>query len=314
LTMTGLLPDQVPALARPEISPAEAEENDLPDSSSSPAAPEPPVVKPEPTAVSDPDAAAAEEVINQLLRHTRYLLTLKGRPPFRQAGSEAYQRLQDVMAFSEELLAHRHDSRLSRLHQGLQAALLPFADQAQELQQGISWLQKIDCILAPADNPPTTSEQVAQQLRLYLDDLLSRSDLPPLLDAFRHHLDKVSTSYWPGLFHCYDLAELPRTNNDLESHFRDSQRRLLRTTGQKGQTRRTLHRFGAWELLPRPATDAERLAALRQISPDHLAKERQRLNQHRERFRLHTRSMKRTKTQFDKLRQQWLALAATSSG
>jgi hypothetical protein len=316
LTMTGLLPDQVPALIEPKFSTAGVQGNHLPDSSSSPVAPEPPAMESEPTAISDrdPDAVAAERIVTQLLRHTRYLLTLKGRPPFRQAGSEAYQRLQDVVALSEELLGHRHDARLSRLHQGLQAALLPFTDHVRNLQQGETWLREIDRILTPVDDPSPSSEQVAQELRSYLDDLLSLSDLSPLLDTFRRHLDKVSTSYWPGLFHCYDLAELPRTNNGLESHFRDSQRRLLRTTGQKGQTRRTLHRFGAWELLPRPATDAERLAALRQVSPDHLAKERQRLNQHRERFRLHTRSTKRTKTQFDKLRQQWLALAATSTG
>ena len=30
---------------------------------------------------------------------------------------------------------------------------------------------------------------------------------------------KVTQSYWPGLFHCYDVADLPRTNNDLEHCF-----------------------------------------------------------------------------------------------
>ena len=25
---------------------------------------------------------------------------------------------------------------------------------------------------------------------------------------------KVTASYWPGLFHCYDLPDLPRTNNE----------------------------------------------------------------------------------------------------
>ena len=74
-------------------------------------------------------------------------------------------------------------------------------------------------------------------------------DLSPLLQAFSEHLDTVSQSYWPGLFHCYEVAGLARTNNGLESHFRDTLRRLLRTTGQKGQTKRTLHRLGAWELL-----------------------------------------------------------------
>ena len=48
------------------------------------------------------------------------------------------------------------------------------------------------------------------------------------------HLDTVSRSYWPGLFHCYDVPGLPRTNNELESHFRETRRRLLRTTGQTG--------------------------------------------------------------------------------
>jgi hypothetical protein len=37
---------------------------------------------------------------------------------------------------------------------------------------------------------------------------------------------------------------------ELEGHFREARRRLLRTTGQQGQTQRTLQRQGAWELLP----------------------------------------------------------------
>ena len=261
-----------------------------------------------------PNAAAGNEIVTQLLRHTRYLLTLKGRPPFRLAGIETYQRLQRVVSLTEELLDHRYDHRVARLGKGIQTALLPYANQYQSLQQGAAWLHDINCILAPSDDHPITGEQVADQLRTYLDGLLNLSDLSPHQDAFRRHLNKVSTSYWPGLFHCYDLQALSRTNNDLESHFRDTQRRLLRTTGQKGQTRHTLQRIGAWELLPRPPTELECLTALRQISPAQLAKEQQRLRHHQERFCLHTRSTRQINAHFDKLRQQWLALAATSSG
>lgn len=290
LTVTGLLPD--------------------------PVAPDPQAVNLEtvPLATSGPDTAVAEQVVTQLLRHTRYLLTLKGRPPFRLAGMETYQRLQGVVTLAEELLAHRHDARLAGLHAGLRAALPPFATGHQELQQGATWVRDIDSILTPPDNRPVTGEQVAQQLRVYLDDLLDLPDLSPRLDALRHHLNKVSASYWPGLFHCYDVDGLPRTNNGLESHFRDTQRRLLRTTGQKGQTRRALQRTGAWELLPRPPTEARCLLALRQVPTDQLAEEQQRLRQHRERFRLHTRSIRRVNVQLDQLRKQWLALAATSTG
>ncbi len=82
-----------------------------------------------------------------------------------------------------------------------------------------------------------------------------------------------------------------------ELYPRDTQRRLLRTTGQKGQTHRALQRTGAWELLPRSPTEAECLATLRQVSPTQLAKKQQRLRQHRERFRLYTRSIQRTNAQ-----------------
>src|SRR6266853_2809969 len=47
---------------------------------------------------------AAEEVLTPLLHHTRYLLTLKGRPPLRLAGMETYERLQQVARCSLELL------------------------------------------------------------------------------------------------------------------------------------------------------------------------------------------------------------------
>jgi hypothetical protein len=296
LTVTGLLPD----LLQP------------PSDSQSPMTE--PVASDDAHAPHASDDAVADAVVTQLLRHTRYLLTLKGRPPFRLAGIEAYQRLQGVVTLSQDLLAHRHDPRLVCLCSGLQTALPPFAPECHELQQGETWLRDIDRILEPADASPTTGQQVARQLRTYLDDLLALPELSPRLDAFRRHLDKVSSSYWPGLFHCYDIDPLPRTNNDLESHFRDTQRRLLRTTGQKGQTRRALQRIGAWELVPRPPTESRCLTALRQVPTDQLAEEQDRLRQHQERFRLHTRSVQRLHAQFDKLREQWLALAATSTG
>jgi len=291
LTVTGLLPDSSQPLADPQSPGVESQ-------------------PPPPTS----DEAAADTIVRQLLRHTRYLLTLKGRPPFRLAGIETYQRLQAVVSLSQDMLAHRYDARLADLYSGLQTALAPLTSENRELCQAETWLRDIDSVLEPDDPSAVTGKQVAQQLRACLDDLLALTNLSPRLDAFRQHLDKVSTSYWPGLFHCYDIEELPRTNNNLESHFRDTQRRLLRTTGQKGLTRRTLQRTGAWELLPRPPTEAHCLLALREVPMDQLALERDRLRQHQERFRLHTRSIRRINAQFVKLRSQWLALAATSTG
>ena len=260
------------------------------------------------------EAAKADEVVNHLFAHTRYLLTLKGRPPFRLAGLETYERLQGVLGLSFDLLTHRLDGRLVKLYQGLKAALAPFGQTYGELQQGAVWLRDMADILSLAAECGLKANQVATHLRGYLDALYHQRDLSPLLQAFSEHLDTVSQSYWPGLFHCYDVAGLARTNNGLESHFRDTQRRLLRTTGQKGQTQRTLHRLGAWELLDRPLTEAEAADVLSRIPAEDVAKERQRLYHHRQRFRFQMRSLNGAQAQLEKLRQQWRELPKTPAG
>lgn len=259
-------------------------------------------------------ASEADAIITQLLRHTRYLLTLKGRPPFRLAGIETYERLEHVAHFSLDLLATRYDARLAQLYQGLQAALAPFAQTYQAFQQGAAWLRDIAYILEPAMSQALRGEQVAEQLRGYLDTVRRWPASPPPLAAFALHLDTVSRSYWPGLFHCYDVPGLPRTNNEIESRFRETGRHLLRITGQKGLTQRTLQRQGAWELLPRPPTEVQLLKALSQTPPEDLAQERQRFAEHRQRFRMQSRSRKQTQTQLDQLRQRWSALQPTGTG
>jgi hypothetical protein len=44
---------------------------------------------------------------------------------------------------------------------------------------------------------------------------------------------KVTRSYGPGLFHCYDVADLPRTNNDLEQWFGAHRYHERRCSGRK---------------------------------------------------------------------------------
>lgn len=48
------------------------------------------------------------------------------------------------------------------------------------------------------------------------------------------HFVKVSRSYWPGLFACYDTPDLPRTNNDLEQLFGSHRYHERRASGRKG--------------------------------------------------------------------------------
>ncbi len=128
-------------------------------------------------------ASTADAVITQLFRHTRSLLTRKGRPPFRLAGMETDERLQNVAQCSLDLRAACYDSRLAQLSQGLQSALAPLVQTYQACQQGAAWLRDIAYILEPTATHAVRGEQVAGQLRAYLDTVLQWPDVTPTLSA-----------------------------------------------------------------------------------------------------------------------------------
>jgi hypothetical protein len=48
------------------------------------------------------------------------------------------------------------------------------------------------------------------------------------------HFIKVTRSYWSGLFPCYTVPDLPRTNNNLEQFFGAHRYHERRATGRKG--------------------------------------------------------------------------------
>jgi hypothetical protein len=67
------------------------------------------------------------------------------------------------------------------------------------------------------------------------------------------HFVKVTRSYWPGLFACYDVADLPRTNNALEQLFGAHRYHERRATGRKGASPALVLR-GAARVLAAAAT------------------------------------------------------------
>lgn len=78
---------------------------------------------------------------------------------------------------------------------------------------------------------------------------------------------KVTASYWPGLFHCYDVAELPRTNNDLEHCFGSARYHERRATGRRGASPGLVVR-GAVRLVAALATRLQRFDAPDLRPPD----------------------------------------------
>jgi hypothetical protein len=252
-------------------------------------------------------------IVQDLRRRIRYLLTLKGRPPFRLAGIEMFERLTEVKNCLERLIAHHAMPHLLELQLGLQTALHAAQTDYADLRQAADWLENIADLLDPDGNPARSGVQVRQDLFAYLDDIQPSPQSSPRLRGFFRTIQRTTLSYAPGLFHSYDIPGLPRTNNHRESDFRDLNRRLLRTTGQKGLIRRIIQREGAWELLPHPDTLPETIQAVSHVTTCDFQKERQRIQQHRNRFRLHTRSARQSQAQLKQLEQRWNAIPVDSS-
>lgn len=249
-----------------------------------------------------------DTILRDLSRRIRYLLTIKGRPPLRLAGIEMFVGLSEVKECLERLMVYHSTPQLLTLHHGLQTALRSAQATYSVLRESADWLEHIATLLDPEHNLDRSGEQVRQDLFAYLVRIQSTRFRDPFLrNAFRSIL-KTTRSYAPGLFHCYDVPNLPRTNNDRENDFRTLNRRLLRTTGQKGLTLRIIQRQGAWELLSHPDTLLETIRVVSHILPNKFQDERLRIRQHRSRFRLHTRSPKLAKYQLRHLEQLWYSI------
>ena len=79
--------------------------------------------------------------------------------------------------------------------------------------------------------------------------------LAPAVDQFR----KVTASYGPQLFHCYDTPDLPPTNNALEQCFGSARYHERRATGRKGASPGLVVR-GAVRLVAAVATRSQAFA------------------------------------------------------
>jgi hypothetical protein len=80
------------------------------------------------------------------------------------------------------------------------------------------------------------------------------------LRAAVEHFLRVTRSYWPGLFFCYAVAGLPRTNNALEHLFGSHRYHERRASGRKGASPALVLR-GAARLLAAAATRQRRYTA-----------------------------------------------------
>ncbi len=100
-----------------------------------------------------------------------------------------------------------------------------------EIRTAFGWVRRLAAVLA--NKKGLDAATVRRRYRGVIAALARhRGELGALTEAF-DHFRKVTRSYWAGLFWCYGVADLPRTNNDLEQFFGSYRYHERRCSGRK---------------------------------------------------------------------------------
>jgi hypothetical protein len=121
---------------------------------------------------------------------------------------------------------------LKQLHQLLTKGLQATAELWPPLEHAYYFLDQAKTILANASQD--TGQQVRERYLAHLEQMQGKlTTLGPLAEAFEH-FSHITENFAAGLFRCYDIIGLPRTNNDLEHCFGVARVHERRATGRRG--------------------------------------------------------------------------------
>lgn len=130
---------------------------------------------------------------------------------------------------------------------------------------GQGWLEEAAQILANPEGADRAT--VEARYAVLLADIQEEAAPSASLQALAAQFAKVTARYGPRVFSGYDVAGLPRTNNDLEQLFGGLRHQLRRATGQKSAPA-SLVVCGATRLPAAVASQAHRFTAEELASAD----------------------------------------------
>jgi hypothetical protein len=120
---------------------------------------------------------------------------------------------------------------LTRLRAILRQGLEATAGTWPEVRAAFGWVWRAAAILG--NKKGRDAAAVRRRSRDLIATLVRRRGSLGGLSAALDHFRKVTRSYWAGLFRCDGVAELPRTNNDLEPFFGSYRSHERRASGRK---------------------------------------------------------------------------------
>lgn len=151
---------------------------------------------------------------------------------------------------------------------------LPFVERVERYRRQRQWLIDLEHLLDPEREPPKTRVSVAQAVDRYLVDLTTRSTHDTQDRRIANRINQVFRNFWGGLFACYNVEGLPRTNNELERFIRQIKMGQRRVSGRKN-VHNFIIRYGAYAaLINDTESQDELLARLQQVDQEEFLKER----------------------------------------
>jgi hypothetical protein len=175
------------------------------------------------------------EMVRGYCAAVRAALTDDGLPPLAAPGLKLHDRLSQIAASLDRVLAQARvlPVGLKKLRQLLRRGLEETAPLWPGVRSAYRWVKQVAQLLKNRDGRPASwvrrrLTQILSQIR----QAAAQSEEPAVCQQLRHFV-KVTKSYRPGLFACYQSADLPRTNNDLEHLFGSHRYHERRSSGRK---------------------------------------------------------------------------------
>lgn len=154
-----------------------------------------------------------------------------------------------------------------------------YAEPYAQLKRQSEWVIELARLFEPCDKQgrPRTARQVKREVKQFLERLEQEAAERPdeakviasILKAVRHR--------WWGLFTCYRVSNVPSSNNDLETFFKDMKHHQRRITGRKS-VHEFILRYGPFAaFIDYAESFDDLLVRLRQVTPEDFKQARQAL-------------------------------------
>jgi len=176
------------------------------------------------------------EIVRGYCAAVRASLTDDGLAPLSASGLKLHQRLNLIVTSLDRVFDKVGDlpGGLKTLRQLLSKGLNETAALWPPVKKAYQWVHRVARLLENKKRWP------AKNLRRGLSQILTKMQQAARQaqdEEVREQLQtfvKVTKSYWPGLFRCYESIDIPRTNNDLEHLFGSYRYHERRASGRKG--------------------------------------------------------------------------------